>query len=144
MPESKDQSFLFGREAFAIRGAIFQVYRTMGCGFLEAVYQECLALELAKRAIPFEAQQALRLSYGATQLKQSYVSDFVCFGAILLEIKAVRTLAPEHRAQLLNYLRATDLQLGLLVNFGASPGVEIERLALTRSPSASSAFSAVS
>ena len=134
--------FLYKDEAFRIRGAVFQVYRAMGAGFLEAVYQECLALEFAKRGVSFEASRPLALSYMGEPLRQTYVADFVCYDAIIIELKAVRTLAPEHRAQTINYLRASGMKLGLLVNFGATPLVQIERFALQR-PSASSAFSAV-
>ena len=133
--------FLFKEEAFRIRGAIFTVYRNMGAGFLEAVYQECLAIELVRTGVAFEAQKVLNLIYDGQRLRQTYVADFVCYGRILVEIKAVRTIATEHRAQVINYLRATGIELGLLVNFGASPRAEIERFAL--SPSAPSAFSAV-
>ncbi|MBU1378582.1 MAG: GxxExxY protein [Alphaproteobacteria bacterium] len=113
----------------------------MGAGFLEAVYQECLAIEFSRRSISFEAGKTLKLSYEGQLLRQSYVADFVCYGGIVVELKAVRTLAPEHRAQVINYLRATEMSLGRLINFGATPKVEIERFAL--SPSASSALSAV-
>lgn len=137
------EKLLFADEAFALRGAFFKVYGGMGPGFLEAIYQECLAIEFCRRGIPFAAQQPLQLSYEGVLLKQTYVADFICFDQIVIELKAARTIAPEHRAQLINYLRATRLQLGLLVNFGASGGVEIERFALSQSPSANSAFSAV-
>jgi len=110
---------------------------------LEAVYQECLEIEFDRRGIPFATRQPLRLSYDGVRLKQTYIADFVCFDQIVIELKAARTIAPEHRAQLINYLRATGLKLGLLVNFGASPSVEIERFALSQSPSANSASSAV-
>ena len=121
---------LYANEVFAIQGAIFEVYRAMGPGFLEAVYQECLALELTERGVPFAAQQPLAVAYKGRALRQSYSADFVCFGAIIVELKAIRETAPEHRAQVLNYLRATGLRLGLLVNFGAAPRVKIERFAL--------------
>lgn len=137
-----DLELLFKEETFRIRGALFQVYRVMGAGFLEAVYQECLAREFDRRGIPFEVSKALALTYMGEPLRQTYVADFVCFGAIILELKAVRTLAPEHRAQTINYLRASNMRLGLLVNFGATPLMEIERFALERT-SAFSAFSAV-
>ena len=137
-----DDGFLYKEEVFRIRGAIFAVYRSMGAGFLEAVYQECLAIEFSRRELEFEAQRALRLSYEGQQLRQTYVADFICCGRIVVEIKALRTIGPEHRAQIINYLRATGMELGLLVNFGAVPRVEIERFALTLS--APSAFSAVS
>ena len=133
--------FLYKDEVSLIRGAIFHVYRAMGAGFLEAVYQECLAIEFARRGLPFEAHKPLTLSYEGQALRQSYVGDFVCFEGIIVEIKAVRVIAPEHRAQVINYLRATGMKLGLLVNFGATPKVQIERFAL--SLSAPSAFSAV-
>ena len=120
---------LYASEVFQIQGAIFEVNRHMGSGFLEAVYQECLALEFAERRIPFVAQRALPLTYKGQPLRQTYQADFVCFGTIIVELKAVRELAPEHRAQVLNYLNATGLKLGLLVNFGSAPKARIERLA---------------
>ena len=138
---SAEGGFLFKGEAFAIRGAVFEVYRAMGAGFLEGVYQEALAIELGRRDIPFEAQKPLRISYAGQTLRQAYVADFVCFDRIIVELKAQRAIAPEHRAQVINYLRATNMQLGLLVNFGTSPRAQIERFAL--SPSARSASSAV-
>jgi GxxExxY protein len=138
-----DGHLLFADEAFRLRGAFFHVYRTMGSGFLEGVYQECLGIEFARRGIPHVAQKSLALTYEGVVLKQSYVADFVCFDCVVVELKAARTIAPEHRAQIINYLRATGMKLGLLVNFGATPQVEIERFALSKPPSASSAFSAV-
>ena len=130
MADGPAEHFLFKDEAFRLRGAVFHVYRSMGPGFLEAVYQECLAIEFGRRSIPFEQQKMLALAYEGQPLRQTYAADFVCFGGIIIEIKAARAIAPEHRAQLLNYLRATGMTLGLLVNFGASPRVEIERFAL--------------
>src|SRR5215470_1995152 len=97
---------------------IFEVTRTMGPGFLEAVYQECLGLELGARQIPFRQMPSLGLTYKGVKLKQTYSPDFVCFDAVILELKAAKAIAPEHRAQLLNYLRVTGLRLGLLINFG--------------------------
>ena len=134
--------FLYKDEVFRIRGAIFAVYRSMGAGFLEAVYQECLAIEFSRQGIEFEVQKPVRLTYQGHPLRQTYVADFVCYGRIILEIKALRAIAPEHRAQVINYVRATDLKLGLLANFDATPRAEIERFALSRS--ATSALSAVS
>lgn len=113
-----------------MQGAVFEVSREMGAGFLEAVYQECLALEFARRDIPFVATPQLSLSYKGAALRQTYVPDFICFGAVLVELKAVRELAPEHRAQVMNYLRATDLRLGLLVNFGGGGKARVERIVL--------------
>jgi len=102
-----------------------------------------LEIEFDRRGIPYCARHPLALTYEGVTLRQGYVADLVCFERIVVELKATRAIAPEHRAQLINYLRATDMKLGLLVNFGASSGVEIERFALSQSPSANSAFSAV-
>ena len=133
-PGEPDRELLEADETFRIRGAIFQVNRTMGRGFLEAVYQECLALELEQRRIPFRAQPPLRLTYGAIPLRQTYAPDFVCFERIIVELKVAREIAPAHRAQVLNYLRATGLEVGLLVNFGATPRAEVERLVMKSEP----------
>lgn len=121
---------LFKDECYAINGAIFEVYREMGCGFLEAVYQECLAKEFLLKGIPFVAQPELRLIYKQQPLLQTYKPDFVCFDKIIVELKAVKAVAPEHQAQVLNYLKATGYRLGLLVNFGDYPKATIQRLAL--------------
>jgi GxxExxY protein len=121
---------IYRDEVYAIQGAIFDVYRKMGTGFLEGVYQECLAIELARRSVPFAALKPLALVYDGEPLRHGYVADFICFERVLLELKAARAIAPEHRAQIINYLRATGIKLGLLVNFGASAKVEIERFVL--------------
>ena len=111
-------------------GACFEVYKEKGCGFLEPVYQECLEIELGLRGIPFDAQFALALSYKGQQLKHAYVPDFICYGKIILELKAVSGLTDEHRAQVFNYLKATGHRLGILVNFGHHPLLEHERIVL--------------
>jgi GxxExxY protein len=117
-------------EVFRIQGAVFEVNRTMGAGFLEAVHQECLSLEFAARKIPFAPTPRLTLQYKGATLKQYYTPDFICFERVVVELKAVGELAPEHRAQVLNYLRASRLRGGLLVNFGCAPKARIERLIL--------------
>jgi GxxExxY protein len=119
---------LFRDESYAIQGAVFDVYREMGSGFLESVYQECLALEFCRRKISFTAQQDLPLVYKGERLQQIYRPDFICFDKIILEIEAAKALVPEHRAQLLYYLKATGFKLGLLVNFRHYPKVQVERL----------------
>ncbi len=126
----KHEQVLFADEAFLIQGAVFEVSRQMGTGFLEAVYQECLVIEFDARSVPFEASPLLALAYKGQPLQQSYRPDFVCFGQIIVELKVVREIAPEHRAQVLNYLKATGLRLGLLVNFGCAPKARVERLVL--------------
>lgn len=117
-------------ESYALRGAVFEVYREMGCGFLEAVYQECLDHEFRRSNIPFEAQKQLPLYYKDELLEQVYISDFVCYDQIVVELKAVKSIAPEHRAQVINYLKASNMRLGLLINFGAHPKATVERLVL--------------
>ncbi len=119
---------LYKEESYQIMGACFEVYKEKGCGFLEAVYQECLAIEFRLRGIPFVAQGMLDLSYKGHTLKQTYQPDFVCFESIILEIKAVSNLTDPFRAQVHNYLKATGLRLGLLVNFGHHPLLEHERI----------------
>lgn len=115
-------------ESYAIMGACFEVYKEKGCGFLEAVYEECLAIEFEHRHIPYLGQQELSLFYRDRKLNSSYKPDFVCFDKIIVEIKAVQSLADEHRAQVMNYLKATGYDLALLVNFGHYPRVEYERI----------------
>ena len=129
-PHEQDLGIWHADEVFRIQGAIFEVNRQMGAGFLEAVYQECLSLEFAVRGIPFVAQPRLGLRYKGAALQQTYSPDFICFGSIILELKALTGLASEHRAQVLNYLKASGLRLGLLVNIGCAPKARIERLAL--------------
>ena len=130
MDEIKLDGFLYKAETFQIRGAAFEVYRRMGKGFLESVYQECLAIEFERRGVQFEALKALSLTYDGQPLRQTYVADYIRSGSIIVELKATRTIAPEHRAQLINYLRAAHMRLGLLINFGSAQSVEIERFAL--------------
>jgi len=131
MNRKTDEKVLYPDECYTIQGAIFDVYREMGCGFLEAVYQECLEKEFRDRDLPFEAQKELNLSYKGEPLAQIYKPDFVCYDKIIVELKAVKELAPEHKAQLLNYLKTSGLELGLLVNFGSHPKADIIRMANT-------------
>ncbi|MDO9392150.1 MAG: GxxExxY protein [bacterium] len=121
---------LYKDESYAIVGACFNVYKNMGSGFLEPVYQECLEIEFERQKIPFEPQKELALKYLDRTLKQKYKPDFVCYGKVVVEIKAVEKLIDEHRSQMLNYLNATGFKLGLLVNFGHHPRMENERFIL--------------
>jgi len=120
--------FLYKEETFKIRGAVFEVYKTLGCGFLEAVYQESLAHEFITLDIPFIPQREIKIDYKGEMLNHTYISDFVCYDKIIIELKAVKELCDMHRAQLQNYLKAADMKIGLLVNFGHYPKVEIERI----------------
>jgi GxxExxY protein len=124
------ENIRFKEESYAIQGAIFDVYKELGPGFLEAVYQESLEHELHRRNIPFVAQPELIINYKDIQLSQTYRPDLICYGKIIIEIKAISDLRPEHQAQTLNYLKATGTRLGLLVNFGSHPKATIKRLVL--------------
>jgi GxxExxY protein len=121
---------VYREESYRVMGACFEVYRDMGCGFLEPVYQECLELEFELQGLPFKPQADLILSYKRRPLKQKYSPDFLLFDKIVLEIKAVKELAKEHHAQVHNYLKATGYRLGLLVNFGSYPKVESSRIVI--------------
>lgn len=121
---------LFEQESYAIRGALFEVYKDKGNGFLEDVYQECLEIEFQQQNIRFIAQPLLELSYKGKILRQIYKPDFLCYDEIIVEIKAVKALDDSHRAQLLNYLKATKKRLGFLVNFKSYPKLAIERIVL--------------
>jgi GxxExxY protein len=123
---------LYEPESYQIIGACFEVYREKGCGFLEPVYQECLEIELRLRGVPFVPQKTLPLVYKGCPLRAKYEPDFICYEKIILELKAVSELADEHRAQVQNYLKATRFKLGLLVNLGHYPKVEIERIVAER------------
>ncbi len=118
------------KETYEILGACFEVYKEKGCGFLEAVYQECLEIEFELRGLPARALVPLPLTYKERLLKKKYEADFICFDTVLVELKAVSKITDEHRAQVQNYLNATGLRVGLLVNFGHFPLVEHERFAL--------------
>ena len=122
---------LYKEESYRIIGACFEVYKQKGAAFTEPIYQECLQLELGLQNIPFVAQPILELEYKGKTLVQTFRPDFVCFGKIIVEIKAVEKLADVHRAQTLNYLSAIRFDLALLINFGHYPKIEYERIANT-------------
>ena len=108
---------LYSDYTYAINGAVFNVYNFLGAGFLEAVYQEALEIEFQRRNIPYEREKQLKITYDGIELQQTYRADFVCYGKIIVELKAVSTLENVHRSQVYNYLRATGYKLGLLYNF---------------------------
>ena len=89
---------LYKEECYVIHGAVFEVYRVMGCGFLEAVYQECMERELHNRKVPFKAQKQLAINYKGDHLTQIYKLDLICYGKIIVELKAVKDICNEHRA----------------------------------------------
>lgn len=108
-------------EVYAIVGAAIQVYNELGSGFLEAVYQEAMELELGFRKVPFEPQKELCIYYRGTCLQKKYYADLLCFGSIIVELKVMREIGSGEEAQLLNYLNATRLRVGVIINFG-DPG----------------------
>ncbi len=130
MEEQKNnkETIRYKEESYLIQGAIFEVYKNLGPGFLESVYQACLQKELASRSIPFVEQPEIPISYKGEVLPLSFRPDFVCFQKIIIELKSVSELTDEHRAQLHNYLRISGMKLGLLVNFNHIPKVIIERI----------------
>ena len=124
-------NLIYREEVYAIVGACFEVYNEMGSGFLEDVYQEALERELEARNIPFEAKPKLPIYYKGRLLTKKYEPDFVLYSKIIMEIKAVKSLTDEHRAQVQNYLKASQFQVGLLVNFGKPGALEYERIVRT-------------
>jgi GxxExxY protein len=132
-PRKLVPDLIFKDECYAIVGACFEVYKNKGCGFHEPIYQECLAIEFGYCRIPAIALPGLSLEYRGRILQQKFFPDFVCYGKIVVELKAVTELTDEHRAQVLNYLKAASLELGLLVNFGHHPKLQYERIAKTQS-----------
>jgi len=121
--------FLYQKECKEIIGACYEVHNNLGPGFLESVYHEALALEFQERGVLYLPDATLNIWYKEKKLEKFFTADFICYDSIIVEIKALSTLAPEHSAQVLNYLKATDLELGLLINFG-SPRVQVKRLIL--------------
>jgi GxxExxY protein len=126
------EEFLCKEETYKILGACFEVYKAMGCGFLEPIYQDCMEVELELRSIPAMPKQSIPVEYKGRRLRHRYEPDLLCFNLVVVELKAVSQLVDEHRAQLLNYLAATGLEVGLLVNFGHYPKLEYERFVNTR------------
>ena len=125
--KSDSGKIIFREESYSILGACFEVYQEMGNGFLEAVYQECLSKEFEERGVPFEEKPKLQITYKDSILEQFYEPDFLCYRKIIVEIKAVKRMTLEHKAQIINYLKATNFCLGILINFGHYPRIEYER-----------------
>ena len=121
---------VFKEESYKVVGAAYKVHNSLGHGFLEAVYQEALEIEFQRQGIPYEREKELKIQYDGVELKQTYKADFVCFGKIIVELKAVNALDDAHRSQVYNYLHATGYKLGLLLNFGCSDELEKERIVI--------------
>lgn len=122
------QQLLYKEEVYAIVGAAMEVYNVLGPGFLEAVYQEALEVELADRRIPFRPQPELPVYYKGRQLRKYFVGDLLAFDSILIEIKAIDSLSSREFSQLINQLKAGGIRLGLLINFGAAKNLQWKRI----------------
>ena len=129
MNSYNNKDFPFAKETYKIIGCAMTVHNELGNGFLEAVYQEALSLVFLKEKIPFQKEKSLSIHFMGITLEKKYVADFVCFDKIILEIKAVKELDEHHIAQVINYLKATGLKVGLLINFGAK-SLEYKRFVL--------------
>jgi len=118
---------LFKEESYKIIGACMEVHRELGNGFLEGVYQEALEIEFKNQGIPYEREKELKIYFKGIELRKRYNADFICYEKIIVETKALSNLTDDHLGQVLNYLKATQFKLGLLVNFG-QPKLEYKRI----------------
>ena len=109
---------IYPNETYAIVGVAMEVHRILGPGFSESIYQEALAIEFERQGIPFEKEKAIIVKYKDVELHNTFRADFVCYHDIIVELKALESTTPEHRSQVINYLKATGFKLGLLINFG--------------------------
>lgn len=125
---------LYKDEVYAIIGVAMDMYNYLGPGFSEAIYQEALEIEIESRKIPNNPQQEIYIDYRGTKLKQFFKPDFICYDKIIVEIKAIDRLTSREESQLLNYLKATGMPVGLLINFGADKDLEWKRMVLTQKP----------
>jgi GxxExxY protein len=126
---------LYKDEVYAIVGAAMDVYNDLGPGFLENVYQEAMEIELEAKGVPSKSIQEIHIKYKGRQLKRFYIADLVCYDKIIVEIKAMSTLTLKEEGQLINYLKATGMKVGVLINFGHYPNLEWKRLVFTRESS---------
>lgn len=117
------------KKTFAIIGCAMKVHAELGHGFLEAVYQEALAMLFDERHIPYEKEKILEIEFRGKYLKKKYIADFICYDEVIIELKAVSELNNNHFSQVLNYLKATNKKIGLLINFGAE-SLEYRRIIL--------------
>jgi GxxExxY protein len=127
MPQIYPTEYLFKEECYKIIGCSMEVHKTLGNGFLEAVYQEALALEFADQKIPFQREKEIEIQYKNKVLSKKYCADFLCFDQIIVELKAISELTENNYKQLFNYLKATNLKLGLIINFG-NESLEYKRI----------------
>lgn len=129
--DTNKHELLFKEEVFCIIGAAIEVANELGCGFLESVYQEALEYELLNRNIPFIAQKEICICYKTIHLHKKFYADILVYNSIIVELKAIKRISEFEDAQILNYLKATNLTLGLVINFG-SPKLEWKRYINTK------------
>jgi GxxExxY protein len=129
--DANERELILKDEVYQIVGAAMEVSNQLGCGFLEVVYQEALGIELDERRIPHVPQKRIAISYKGRELNKEYIADFLCHDQIVVEIKAIKAITGIEESQILNYLKATNLPLGLIVNFG-TPQLEWKRYANTK------------
>ncbi|MGB7538250.1 MAG: GxxExxY protein [Anaerolineales bacterium] len=122
------EELLFRNEVYEIIGCAIEVHRILGSGFLEAVYQEALEVELRQKEIPYTANKTLAVTYKGIRLRKEYVADFVCMDKILMELKALDGLTGREEAQVINYLKVSGFRIGLLINFGSIRKLEWKRI----------------
>lgn len=120
---------IFKEESYKIIGAAMTVHKELGAGFVEPVYQEALEIEFKRQNIPFHREKHLNIFYKGQKLIKHYCADFVCYDNIIVELKALSGLSGDHEAQTLNYLKASKIKLGLLINFGTK-SLQYKRLVL--------------
>ena len=126
--ENQSGNLIYADETYAIIGCAFEVYNQLGSGFLEPVYQEAIEIELKTQNIPFQPQVKLPIKYKEIMLKKEYVADMICYGSIIVELKAITHQTVNEEAQLINYLKASGYKLGLLMNFGHPGKLEWKRM----------------
>lgn len=122
-------TYKFSEETYNIIKVAYEVYNTLGFGFKEEVYQEAMERECTLQRVPFERQKLINLYYKGEKMEKYYQADLLCYGKIIVELKAVSDLTGEHTEQLLNYLKATGMEVGLVINFGNPNGLQKERKA---------------
>ena len=125
--ETQRRDLIFPQESYEIIGAAMNVHNALGRGFTEKVYQEALAIEFQEKGIPFQREVELHAVYKGKTLSATFIPDFICYGKIVVELKAVKELDDMHRAQALNYAKVVDMKLALLINF-SEPRLVVERL----------------
>jgi len=123
---------IYKEEVYAVVGAAMEVYNQLGPGFLESIYQEAMEIETLERKIPTKPQHNIVVLYKGKPLKKFYIADLLCYDQVIVEIKAIDTLTTREESQLINYLKATGLKVGLIINFGSHGKLEWRRLVLTK------------